>query len=139
MENLPEKVQDEEPMTATGAVTDEQTADESHGSGSEWVKMISHDERVGHFIVDVLSGKDPQETAGRYFALGTTDPDDRTPTDVDALIAEAEQRGYVRGRNEKIELEMQRPPMWNGDVPEVEGGENQPPILSNMRQSVWER
>ncbi len=137
MENLSENVQDEEPMSDTETVTDGQDETEN-SSNRELVKMISQDERVGHFIVDVLSGTDPQEAVGKYFTVETTPPNEETLPDVEALIAEAEQRGYVRGRNEKIELEMQRPSMWNGDVPE-EGGAPQPPILNNMRQSVWER
>lgn len=138
MENLPENVQ-EEPMPATEVAADEPTGMENHERDRELVKMISQDERVGHFIVDVLSGTDPQEAAGRYFPAGGTNAEAVTPTEVESLVAEAEQRGYVRGRNERIELEMHQPPMWNGDVPESNERESQPSILNNMRRSVWEK
>lgn len=138
MENLPENVQDE-PTSATEVASDEPTGMENHENDKELVKMISQDRRVGHFIVDVLSGADPQEAAERHFPTGKTNTEGVTPTEVESLVAEAEQRGYVRGRNERIELEMQRPPMWNGDVPEANERESQPSILNNMRQSVWDR
>ncbi len=50
---------------------------------------------------------------------------------VAALVAEAEHRGYLRGRNERIEQLMAQPGVW-------ETPKQQPPILSRMRRSVWD-
>ncbi len=98
------------------------------------VKLISQDARVGHFIVDVLTGIDPQEAATLNFPRPKTDD----APDIAAMVAEAEQRGYLRGKNEKIALEMKRPSQWNGEVPAGDAMREQPSILNNMRKSVWD-
>lgn len=58
------------------------------------------------------------------------------PPDIDRLIAEAEHRGYMRGRNESIE-QLMRP----ADAPADNSGEpdrrTEVLILNNLRESVW--
>lgn len=57
--------------------------------------------------------------------------------DIDALIAEAEARGYQRGRNEKIEEwinEGRRGREGRRNAP----AESEVMILNNMRKSIWE-
>ncbi len=98
------------------------------------VKLISQDARVGHFIVDVLTGIDPQEAASLNFPRPKTDD----APDIAAMVAEAEQRGYLRGKNEKIALAMKRPSQWNGEAPAEDAMREQPSILNNMRKSVWD-
>ncbi|MBQ7041871.1 MAG: hypothetical protein IJN66_04095 [Muribaculaceae bacterium] len=61
--------------------------------------------------------------------------------DIATLIAEAEERGYLRGRNEKIAMEMRSPSLWEtmrepDDKPEHE--KPQPLILNHLRPSVWD-
>lgn len=51
--------------------------------------------------------------------------------DIEALVAEAERRGYLRGRNERIEELMAEPGVW-------EQPESQPEILSRPRHSIWD-
>lgn len=59
--------------------------------------------------------------------------------DIDALVREAEQRGYLRGRNEQIALAMQQPTHWESpDTPAAAAAEPVPTILANMRRSVWD-
>lgn len=59
--------------------------------------------------------------------------------DIDTLIREAEQRGYLRGRNEQITLAMQQPTHWESpDSPATAEAEPVPTILANMRRSVWD-
>ncbi len=63
-----------------------------------------------------------------------------TPPDLEAMLAEAEHRGYLRGRNEQITLAMQAPALWN-EGPAMQPDtdtEPQPTILANMRPSIWE-
>lgn len=67
--------------------------------------------------------------------------DEENPLDIDALIAEAEQRGYLRGLNERAEKQLQRPSV--GSAPEQERREytaenNEVMILNNIRKSVWD-
>jgi len=56
--------------------------------------------------------------------------------DIEALIAEAEARGYERGRNEKIEAWMNEGRKRRMAAPEP--AESEVMILNNMRKSVWE-
>lgn len=60
-----------------------------------------------------------------------------TEAEVERLIAEAEARGYERGRNENIEAWMNegRTGRQNASHEVVE---NEIMILNNMRRSVWE-
>lgn len=53
--------------------------------------------------------------------------------EVEALIAEAEQRGYLRGRNEAAAEMMNRPGMWQPTEPKVTT------FLSGLRPGVWDR
>lgn len=67
-----------------------------------------------------------------------TDATDGEP-DVEQLIAEAEQRGYLRGRNERIEVEMRRPSLLeNNRNAERDVEVSQPLILNHLRRSVWD-
>lgn len=62
--------------------------------------------------------------------------------DIDALIAEAEQRGYLRGRNESIAELMRRPAMMQTITPEPAPEpepDNEPMILRHRRISIWDR
>ncbi|MBQ9077606.1 MAG: hypothetical protein IJY31_07195 [Muribaculaceae bacterium] len=137
METLQENVQEELPVTEDAVGTGCAEANRNERE-SEIVGLISQDARVGHFIVDVLAGVDPQVAAGAHFPAMSPDKGGDDTPDMDALLAEAEERGYRRGRTEKIAIEMQHPQMWDGDVPE-DKEKNQPSILNNMRQSVWDR
>ena len=70
---------------------------------------------------------------------------DSTATDDSFLrqLAEAEQRGYLRGRNESIEQLMREPaPLERPSAPlrpAAESGESAPMILNNPRVSIWDR
>lgn len=74
-----------------------------------------------------------------------TPPADVPATDDSFLrqLAEAEQRGYLRGRNESIEQLMREPaPLERPSAPsrpEPESGESVPMILNNPRVSIWDR
>lgn len=62
---------------------------------------------------------------------------DNKEAEIERLLAEAEARGYERGRNEKIETWMNE---GRGKVPSLvsKESENEIMILNNMRKSVWE-
>lgn len=51
--------------------------------------------------------------------------------DIASLVAEAERRGYIRGRNERIEELMAEPGVW-------EPVEQRPAILGRPRRSIWD-
>lgn len=61
----------------------------------------------------------------------------RTEAEVERLIAEAEARGYERGRNENIEAWMNEGRAGRQNASH-EVAENEVMILNNMRRSVWE-
>lgn len=62
--------------------------------------------------------------------------------DLDRLIAEAEQRGYLRGRNEAISEAMTTRPLWeNSRLTEARALEQPDPaslFLSRLRPDVWD-
>lgn len=64
----------------------------------------------------------------------------QAPDDIAAKLAEAEQRGYLRGRNEAVKLAMDSPALW-----QVAGSEISPTpsdsdtaFLRHIRPSVWD-
>lgn len=63
--------------------------------------------------------------------------------DLEAALAEAEQRGYLRGRNERIEELMQRPGIMERDttqvINEADGNGAEPAFLSRLNVSIWDR
>lgn len=77
----------------------------------------------------------------------TTEQPTATAEDITILIDEAEERGYLRGRNEIIEQMMQEPPLFSNPV---RRGINSRPrstheetdaskeFLSNIRPQVWD-
>lgn len=71
-------------------------------------------------------------------SIATCAPAQEAP-DIDSLLAEAEQRGYLKGRNERIEQLMKEPTMYQQLAPAAP----QPPkpsetFLSNLRPSIWD-
>lgn len=72
--------------------------------------------------------------------IGDDDPTEvveEESVDIEALIAEAEARGYERGRNEGIEAWMNEGRRGRVVAP-VPAAESEVMILNNMRRSVWE-
>lgn len=69
------------------------------------------------------------------------------PDDFEARIAQAETRGYLRGRNERIAELMREPaiferqtaPAGRSAKDEEWQGESQPMILNNPRVSIWDK
>lgn len=60
------------------------------------------------------------------------------PADWEAQLAEAERRGYLRGRNESIEQLMQAPGMYERlDAPQGEMPQAEIPFLSREKVSIW--
>ena len=62
-----------------------------------------------------------------------------TPEEIEQMIAEAEQRGYLRGRNEQIEQLMEAPTGYETETL-GEGGhlQGEPMILGNLKPSIWD-
>lgn len=72
-------------------------------------------------------------------AAQTTDSEE-SELDLDALIEEAEHRGYLRGRNEAIGQVKRRLAQW--EVPRVAEptpSTSTPTILANLPTSIWDR
>lgn len=62
-----------------------------------------------------------------------------TTEEIEQMMAEAEQRGYLRGRNEQIEQLMEAPTGYETETP-GEGGhlQGEPMILGNLKPSIWD-
>lgn len=86
---------------------------------------------------------DPRQEAPQL-APDATEPPETTEADIEARIAEAETRGYLRGRNESIAELMREPAVFErqhapGIPPLPENREDsQPMILNNPRVSIWD-
>lgn len=59
--------------------------------------------------------------------------------DLEALLAAAEERGYLRGRNEQITKLMEVPPELTTTVGRPNGMESEILILNNLRSSIWDK
>lgn len=55
------------------------------------------------------------------------------------LISEAEERGYIRGRNEQIEKQMQSSGLWQDPSAASPPADETFPILSAPRPSIWDQ
>lgn len=79
----------------------------------------------------------PAEEAAPETA-GETAPE--VPTVDEKALAEAEQRGYLRGRNERIEELMRAPaPLSRRQAPTAAAADSEPMILSTPRVSIWDK
>lgn len=79
----------------------------------------------------------PAEEAAPETA-GETAPE--APTVDEKALADAEQRGYLRGRNERIEELMRAPaPLSRRQAPIAAAADSEPMILSTPRISIWDK
>lgn len=96
----------------------------------------------------------PSDTTDGAGNTDITQPDDAPPPgqadDIEARIAEAENRGYLRGRNERIAELMRQPALFErqtspsardapGAMAADSQADSQPMILNNPRVSIWDR
>ncbi len=96
----------------------------------------------------------PSDTTAGAGNTDITQPDDVPPPgqadDIEARIAEAENRGYLRGRNERIAELMRQPALFErqaspsardapGAMAADSPADSQPMILNNPRVSIWDR
>lgn len=98
------------------------------------MKAIVKDARVGHFIVDILNGMNVGEASKTHF---NDEADEKLQSSIDALVNEAEQRGYLRGRNEQIEVKMRQP--FQSTEPIERPEKRKASILNHIRRSVWDK
>lgn len=136
-----EKVENLEPADISARSetdTDKQPVETTEESKENTLlRLLEHDTRLAHVIVDVLAGKNAEETISTYFPPRTTEQ-----STLEAQLAEAEQRGYLRGRNETVKLEMNERPLWNSDEKPAEQERPNlsiPSILSRIKRSVWDK
>ncbi len=104
---------------------------------------------------DVAQPEPPQEPEPEPLGQANTEehqqelpapeaPQPPTADEIAALVAEAEQKGYLRGRNEQIEELMRIPPMM---APLHDARPDDPPLpeepdfqfLSRQRVSIWDK
>ena len=127
MENV-EKLQEEE--LACGVVTAEERVEDVAEAVAEAVgEPETEADAVREADVEIMDVS--QEGDAGTASAGTE------AADIDRLIAEAEARGYERGRTEGIEAWMNEG--RRGRTPRrEEPTESEVMILNNMRRSVWE-
>ena len=59
--------------------------------------------------------------------------------DLEALLAEAERKGYLKGRNERIEELMKEPRMFQELTgPKSSAPQTEESFLANLRPSIWD-
>lgn len=81
----------------------------------------------------------PQAEEAETEAAPEEAPAAPTPEEIEQMVAEAEQRGYLRGRNEQIEQLMEAPTGYETETL-GEGGhlKGEPMILGNLKPSIWD-
>ena len=81
----------------------------------------------------------PQAEEAETEAAPEEAPAAPTPEEIEQMVAEAEQRGYLRGRNEQIEQLMEAPTGYETEAL-GEGGplQGEPMILGNLKPSIWD-
>lgn len=128
-DDAPESVEAEDADSPAETVAQPATAD-------ALLRLMGQDARVGHFIVDILAGVAPKEASRARFDIPVLE----SPS-AETALAEAEQRGYLRGRNERISIEMERPALWedrNATAVASDIATDGPMILSSTSRSVWD-
>ncbi len=91
------------------------------------------DEATGTKEQDETLTTEPTETT-------TEEPEPiLTHEEMKRLVNEAEERGYLRGRNEAVDVLMERPDHEAAArMPEIQDEEDPVMILRQMRRSVWD-
>lgn len=109
------------------------TIDAVKPASLDWQEAVMRDRRVGYLLADLLAGESLDESVNRHFgeSLKTVERDD-------AAIAEAEQRGYLKARNELASKEMARPGIWQMPQSEAPTEGDELAFLSRVRPSVWD-
>ncbi len=79
------------------------------------------------------AANEPDEKAAEVTAAAAAVPID----EVERLVAEAEQRGYLRGRNETIEAEVMPAPAPSA-ADDSTVGESCPSFLAHLRPGFWD-
>lgn len=137
--NNPEETAEASGMaTETGPADDEVVAD-----GSEATATCAEDAPSAS-----IAETDPEAAPTAEETPPCTQPS--YPPDLEARLAEAETRGYLRGRNERIEQLMREPAIFerqrgHPSIPSSQASgeewqaDSQPMILNNPRVSIWDR
>ncbi len=58
--------------------------------------------------------------------------------EIESLVEEARQEGYLRGRNEQIEQVMRRPGIYRSEATSPTPQPVDEPFLAHIRPSVWD-
>jgi len=101
----------------------------------DFMAVVNRDVRAAHFLVDLLGGCDADEAVEEHFGQHG-----RSGAESQKAIDEAEQRGYLRGLNERAEASMAQPVPYDEVRPDDDGR----PIPSTSligtfaRPSVWD-
>lgn len=91
--------------------------------------IIANDARAAHFIIDILAGVKADEAIETHFPKQEVG---------EQQLAEAEQRGYLRGRNESVSAVMAEPTIYETSKPSSPIAEENRQFLSSPRRSVWD-
>ncbi len=96
--------------------------------------VVNRDVRAAHFLVDLLGGRDADEAVEAHFGRHTPEEESRKAVD------EAEQRGYLRGLNERAEASMARPVPYDEIRSDMSGRPIPAASLTGpfARPSVWD-
>lgn len=105
--------------------------------------IVNRDVRAARFLVDLLGGHDADEAVRQNFPSllsAGVDSGDGGGETMARAVEEAEQRGYLRGLNEKARAEMVQPPAYEElPPPQVDRRPATAPLIgSSARQSIWD-
>lgn len=96
-----------------------------------------NEEKEESVVAESVAENQPEEK-------GKDEASSMSREEIATLIAEAEQRGYLRGRNEAVSLAMNETPMWSmagsdsGGKRQPSSSESDTAFLRHIRPSVWD-
>lgn len=98
----------------------------------EIMRLLTADSRVAHLMVDILAGRDPDEAVANHFPS-------KLPDNIEEMTRNAEQQGYLRGRNEAVNLQMKQRPLWQSDEINDSDSSPVPSFLRRIHRSIWDK
>lgn len=99
------------------------------------MRLLTADSRIAHLVADILSGRDPDDAVASHFPS-------KIPDNIEEMKRQAEQQGYLRGRNEAVDLHMNSRSLWESDTPEASTEPSHTPVSSFLRRihrSIWDK
>lgn len=135
-----------EAAPSAGEATAASASDAAPSAGEDYTARSSEAApSAGEAIADEAAARPAQSATSTHSTSAAPiapAPDVVERQEVNRLVAEAEARGYLRGRNEVAEISMNTPGLWENPRRTAMDRESEPDptcgFLSKIRPGVWD-